>query len=82
MAFNWKVIGIGLATVFVAIFVLFYIFDNISMIMELCEKNKNLNICTMGSLPLILLMLLLIVGGLIMIINITAYILISGRTRV
>jgi hypothetical protein len=82
MAFNWKVISIGLTTVFVAIFVLFYIFDNISMIMELCEKNKNLNICTMGSLPLILLVLLLIVGGLIMIVNITAYILISGRTRV
>jgi len=82
MAYNWKVIGISLTTVFIAVFGLFYIFDNISSIMKMCETDKNLNICTLGSLPVIILIALLIIGGLIMIINITAYILLSGRTRV
>jgi glucan phosphoethanolaminetransferase (alkaline phosphatase superfamily) len=81
MAYNLKVIIISLITVFVAIFGLFYIVDNISRIMKTCETNKNLNICTLGSLPVIILVALLIIGGMIMIINITAYILLSGRTR-
>jgi hypothetical protein len=82
MALNLKVISISLTTVFIAVFGLFYIFDNISNLMKLCETNKNLNICTLGSLPVIVLVALLMIGGLIMIINITAYILLSGRTRV
>jgi hypothetical protein len=82
MAYNWKVIGISLITVLIAIFGLFYIVDNISRIMKACETDKNLNICTLGSLPVIILITLLIIGGLIMIINVTAYILLSGRTRV
>lgn len=81
MAFNWKVIGIGLMTVFIAVFGLFYIVDKISNLMKICETNKNLNICTLGSLPVIVLVALLSIGGLIMIINIIAYILLSGRTR-
>ncbi len=82
MAYNWKVIGISLITVLIAIVGLFYIVNNISRIMKACETDKNLNICTLGSLPVIILIALLIIGGLIMIINVTAYILLSGRTRV
>ena len=82
MAYNLKVIGISLITVFVAVLGLFYIVDNIGKLMNACETNKNLNICTLGSLPVIILVALMIIGGLIMIINITAYILLSGRTRV
>jgi hypothetical protein len=82
MAYKWKVIGISLIIVFIAVFGLFYIVDNIGRIMKTCETNKNLNICTLGSLPVVILVALLIIGGLIMIINITAYILLTGRTRV
>lgn len=82
MALNLKVIGISLISIFIAVFGLFYIVDNIGKLMRACETNKNLNICTLGSLPVIVLVALLIIGGLIMIINITAYILLSGRTRV
>ena len=78
---NFKVIIISLAVVFIAIYVLFYIFDHISIIMNLCETDKSFKICTMGSLPIIVLVLLLIAGGLIMIVNITAYIMISGTRR-
>ena len=82
MALNLKVISISLLCIFIAVFGLFYIVDNIGKLMRACETNKNLNICTLGSLPVIVLVALLIIGGLIMIINITAYILLSGRTRV
>ncbi len=79
---NRKIVSISLIVVFIAVFVLFYIFDNISKIWDLCEKDKSFKICTIGSLPVVILMLLLIAGGLIMVINITAYIMISGTTRV
>jgi len=82
LPFNLKIVSVSLIVVFVAVFVLFYIFDNISKIWGLCEKDKSFKICTIGSLPVIVLMLLLIAGGLIMVINITAYIMISGTTRV
>lgn len=82
MALNWKVIGISLTTIFIAVFAIFYIVDNIATIMKTCEMNKDLNICALGSLPVITLVALLMIGGLIMIINITAYILLSGKTSV
>ncbi|MDI6825643.1 MAG: hypothetical protein QMD36_00385 [Candidatus Aenigmarchaeota archaeon] len=82
MPFDWNLVSISLTVVFIATFVLFYIFDNLAKIWSLCEKNKSFKVCTLGSLPVIVLMLLLIAGGLIMVINITAYIMISGSTRV
>jgi len=82
LTFDLKIVGIGLTVVFIAVFVLFYIFDNISRIMNLCERDKSLKICTIGSLPIVILALLLIAGGLIMVINITAYIMISGTRYV
>ena len=80
MALNWKVICMSLIIVFIAVFGLFYVVNNIATIMKICETNKDLNICALGSLPVIILVALLMIGGLIMIINITAYILLSGRT--
>jgi len=82
MALNLKVIGISIITIIIAVFSLFYIVNNIANIMKICETNKDLNICALGSLPVIVLVALLMIGGLIMIINITAYILLSGRARV
>jgi len=82
MAYNWKVMGVSLTTVFIAVFGIFYIVDNIAKITVLCETNKSFNFCTVSSLPVVVLIALLIIGGLIMIVNITAYILLTGRTRV
>ncbi len=82
MTKNLTVIGLSLFVVFIAMFALFYIFDNISMIMEICETNKSLKVCTVGSLPIAILVLLLIAGGLIMVINIAAYIMISVTRRI
>lgn len=75
---NMKIMAIGFIVVFVAVFVLFYIFHSISKIRGQCDTNKNLKICKLSSLPMVILMLLLIAGGLIVVINITAYIMISG----
>ena len=82
MALNLKIVGVSLVVVFIAVFVLFYIFDNIIKVMGKCDKDKSLNICKSGSLPMVILMLLLIAGGLIIVVNITAYIMISGTRSV
>jgi len=81
-ALELKVVTLSLTIVFISVYVLFYIFDHLSIIMNLCEKDKSLKICTMGSLPIFILILLLISGGLIMVVNITAYLMISGTKRV
>jgi len=78
MPLNLKVISICLIVVLIAVFVMFYIFDNIGKLMVQCETDKSLSICKSGTLPIIILMLLLIAGGLIVVVNVTTYILISG----
>lgn len=82
MPLNAKVIGLSLFVVFIAMFSLFYIFDNLSMIMSLCQNNKSLKVCAAGTLPIAILVLLLIAGGLIMVINVAVYIMISGTRRI
>jgi len=82
MPLNLKIISVSLVVVFIAVFVLFYIFDNIIKVMDKCDKDKSLKICKTGSLPMVILMLLLIAGGLIIVVNITAYIMISGTGSV
>ena len=79
--YNWKVIGISLITVCIAVFGIFYIISNIADIIKLCETNKSFNFCTVSSLPVVILVALLIIGGLIMIVNITGYILLIGKAR-
>jgi hypothetical protein len=78
MAFNLRLIGTCFVVVIIAVFVLFYIFDNLGQTILQCQKDKSLKICKTGILPIVLLMLLLIAGGLIVVVNITAYILLSG----
>jgi len=82
MPLNLRIVSISLVVVFIAVFVLFYIFDNIIKVMDKCEKDKSLKICKSGSLPMVILMLLLIAGGLIIVVNIMAYIMISGSRSV
>jgi hypothetical protein len=82
MTLNIKIVSVSLVVVFISVFALFYIFDNIIKVMDKCEKDKSLKICKSGSLPMVIMMLLLIAGGLIVIVNITAYIMISGTRSV
>jgi len=78
---NTKIILLGLAVVFVAVFTLAYIFDNLYKIKNLCDKNI-VNTCKINTFHVIILMLLLITGGLIIVISTTAYILLSGQKEV
>lgn len=80
MTLNLKVTVTALIVVLIAVFVLFYVSDGIGKIVNQCEKDKTLKICRTGTLPIAILMMLLIVGGLIVIVNITAYILISSAS--
>lgn len=78
---NTKVIFLGLVVVFVAVFVLLYIFDNLYKVKNLCDKN-GVNVCKINTFHIIILMLLLIAAGLIIVISTTAYILLSGKQEV
>jgi hypothetical protein len=78
---NTRIILLGLVVVFVAVFVLVYIFDNLYRIKNLCEKGGT-NICRINTFHIIILMLLLIAAGLIIVISTTAYILLSGQKEV
>lgn len=78
---NIKIILLGLLVVFIAVFVLVYIFDNLYKIKNLCDKN-GVNACKINTFHIIILMLLLIAGGLIIVISTTAYILLTGQKEV
>jgi hypothetical protein len=80
MTLDLRIVTLAVVVVFIAVIVLFYVLDGIVKIMEKCEKDKSLRICRTGTLPIAILMMLLIVGGLIVIVNITGYILISGAS--
>ena len=69
----------GLVTVFVAIFMLFYIFDALSNLSEQCKKVEKPAICgQLNSFSMSMLTILLIIGGFVITICATAYILLSS----
>jgi hypothetical protein len=70
---------IGLAAVFVAVFTLFYIFDQIQKLADGCAKNIELNpLCKQfTSFTQSVLIIVLIIAGFVIIITATAYILLS-----
>jgi hypothetical protein len=79
---NLKLLFIGLVVVFIAVFALLYIIDSISRLRSTCTVNSSMSICKINTFQLIILMLLLISAGLIIVISITAYILLTGRRQV
>lgn len=79
---NLNLTFIGIFIVFVAMFTIIYIFDNVYNVKDICEKNPSLNVCKINTFHIIILMLLLIAGGLIIVISTTAYILLSSIREV
>jgi len=79
---NFKIIFIGVLIVFIAVFALIYILDNLYKIKNLCNKDSSMNVCKINTFHIIILMLLLIAGGMIIVVSITAYILIKAPEEV
>jgi hypothetical protein len=75
-------IAIGLVTVFIAVFMLFYIFDGIDKIVKNCQAGAEIKICEeccrLGGFGVSVLVILLIVGGLTLIVCATVYILLTA----
>ncbi|MEM5829469.1 MAG: hypothetical protein QW040_01830 [Candidatus Aenigmatarchaeota archaeon] len=71
---------IGLITVFIATFMLFYIFDNMNKLAERCkaEVQKSFVCQQFSGFTLSMLVILLIIGGFIFIILTVSYILLSS----
>jgi len=72
-------VTIGIATVIVAVFTLFYVFNTIQNFADGCGTGESpAAICTqLTSFNLSMIIILLIIGGFAMIIMATAYILLS-----
>jgi len=75
-------VSIGIITVFVAIFMLFYIFDNIDKITKNCQADETIKVCQecckLGRFGMSILVIVLIVGGLTLVACSTAYILLTS----
>lgn len=82
MVLNTTVLTIGMAIIFIAIVSLLFIVGWIAQARLQCETFKDLPICKLGAVQLVVMMLLLIAGGLIVVIGAAAYILLSGTTEV
>jgi len=70
----------GLAAVFVAVFTLFYIFDQIQKLSDSCAKDPTVNnLCRQFTgFTKSILIIILIIAGFVIIISATAYILLSS----
>jgi hypothetical protein len=75
-----SVVFIGLATVFVAVVTLFYIFDQIQKLADDCAANPTFNILCkqFTGFTQSLLIIILIIAGFVIIITATAFILLSS----
>ena len=82
MVLNLRVIVVGMLVIFIAVFSLFFIVEWITRSRAKCETNINLAICKLGTVEIVIIVLLLIAGGMITIIGITSYVLLSGVREV
>jgi hypothetical protein len=78
MALNKTHLTIAFIVVAIAVFMLFYIFDNINKLAERCKAGEELSACTlMTGFNMSMLIILLIVGGFILIVSVTLFILMT-----
>jgi type II secretory pathway component PulF len=69
---------IGLAAIFVAIFMLFYIFDTLDKLSERCQAGDQIPLCSQfTSMTFSMLIILLVISGFVITVCITVYILVS-----
>ena len=73
-------VALGLVAVFIAVFMLFYIFDNLNKLAEKCktEEPKSFICNQLSGFTLSMLVILLIIGGFLFVILTTAYLLLSS----
>jgi predicted PurR-regulated permease PerM len=73
-------IALGLAVIFIATFMLFYIFDNINKMAEKCktEEPKTILCSQLSSFTVSMLVILLIIGGFLFVILVITYLLLSS----
>lgn len=73
-------IYVGLATAFVAVFALFFVFHSIEQLSTQCKENPSSSpLCAqLNMFSMSMLIVLLIIGGFVITITATAYILISA----
>lgn len=73
-------IAIGLVTVFIAVFMLLYIFNQVQNLADSCGRDPSYSsVCSqLSSFTISMMIILLIVGGFFFIITVAAYVLLSA----
>lgn len=72
-------VALGLAAIFIAIFMLFYVFDSLEKFSERCQAGESLPLCSqLSSMTFSMLIILLMISGFLITICITVYILVSA----
>lgn len=82
MALNIKILAVSMLIVFIATIAILFIADTLYKSKTACDKNKNIKVCKIGTIQIVVFMLILVVGGLFVVIITTGYILISGQQSV
>lgn len=74
-------IYVGLLTIFIATFSIIFIFINVERIMSMCDTDPSYSSACgqLNGFTSTVLMLLLTVGGMIITLSVTAYILVSAK---
>lgn len=76
---NWY-IYIGLASIFIAAFTLFFIFNSLEKLSLQCKADSSFSVlCSqLSSFSMSMLIVLLVIGGFVITITATAYIMLSA----
>ena len=74
----YKIVVIGILTVFISTIAILYLVDGISQIRERCKIQKTLKICQTNTLTIVLVVLMIIGGGLVIIILTVSYIMMNA----
>lgn len=70
---------IGLVAIFIAVFMLFFIFDSLEKLSKKCQEGLQTPICSqLSSFTMSMLVVLLVVSGFVIIICVSVYIMISA----
>ncbi len=78
---NWRMY-LGFATIFIAAFLLFFIFHSLEQLSLQCKADPSFSpVCTqLTGFSMSMIIVLLIIGGFVLMISATAYILLSQPT--
>jgi cell division protein FtsX len=80
MSLQFRPVTIGMVTVFVAVFMLLFVFDSLQKLSDQCATESPPSFCKhFSSMTIPMLIVLLIIGGFVIMACATAYLILSPQ---